>query len=61
MLRRGQEDGELRSDVDVELIGDLFSGPMLVRTVMRPDAELPENLAENIVDAVLEGLRPTKS
>jgi AcrR family transcriptional regulator len=61
VLRRGQEEGELRSDVDVELIGDLFSGPMLLRTVMRPEAELPENLAENIVDAVLEGLRPARS
>jgi hypothetical protein len=32
---------------------------MLVRTVMRPEAPLPENLAETIVDTVLEGLRPS--
>lgn len=60
VLRRGQQNGEIRSDLDVELIGDLFSGPMLVRTVLRPDAELPDGLAEEIVDTVLEGLRPGK-
>ncbi|UUU21527.1 TetR/AcrR family transcriptional regulator [Streptomyces sp. DSM 40750] len=59
VLRRGQANGELRADVDLDLAGDLVFGPMLVRTVMRPDAELPENLAESIVDTVLEGLRPS--
>jgi hypothetical protein len=34
---------------------------MLVRTVLRPDGDLPEDLAERIVDAVLEGLRPVSS
>ena len=58
MLRRGQANGELRADVDIELLNDLFVGPMLVRTVLRPDAELPEGLAEQIVDTLLEGLRP---
>lgn len=60
VLRRGQRDGELRDDVDIEVINDLFVGPMLVRAVMRPDAELPEDLAEQIVDTVLAGLRPAK-
>ena len=59
VLRRGQDNGELRADVDIDLAGDLVFGPMLVRTVMRPDAELPEDLAEKIVDTMLEGLRPT--
>ncbi|MGW4976637.1 TetR/AcrR family transcriptional regulator [Streptomyces mirabilis] len=61
VLRRGQRDGELRDDVDIEVINDLFVGPMLVRAVMRPDAELPEDLAEQIVDTVLAGLRPDRS
>ncbi|MEV6808011.1 TetR/AcrR family transcriptional regulator [Streptomyces sp. NPDC051132] len=61
VLRRGQRDGELRPDVDVELANDLFVGPVLVRSVMRPEAELPEDLAEQIVDAVLAGLRPVSS
>ncbi|GAQ65942.1 MULTISPECIES: TetR/AcrR family transcriptional regulator [Streptomyces] len=58
VLRRGRDNGELRADVDLDLVGDLVFGPMLVRTVMRPEAPLPENLAETIVDTVLEGLRP---
>jgi AcrR family transcriptional regulator len=58
ILRRGQRDGELREDVDVELMNDMFVGPMLFRTVMRPDADLPAGLSEQIVDTVLEGLRP---
>ncbi|MFF8945823.1 TetR/AcrR family transcriptional regulator [Streptomyces sp. NPDC014864] len=61
ILRRGQENGELRTDVDVDLLNDLFVGPMLVRTVMRPDADLPEGLAEQIVDSLLEGIRPVSS
>ncbi|MFD5518331.1 TetR/AcrR family transcriptional regulator [Streptomyces sp. NPDC127066] len=60
VLRRGQENGELRDDVDVELLNDMFVGPMLVRSVMRPDTELPEGLAEQIVDTLLEGLRPAR-
>ncbi|NEB05115.1 TetR/AcrR family transcriptional regulator [Streptomyces sp. SID13726] len=61
ILRRGQANGELRADVDIELLNDLFVGPMLLRTVMQPDADLPEGLSEQIVDSVLEGLRPVSS
>ncbi|BAC73657.1 TetR family transcriptional regulator [Streptomyces avermitilis] len=59
VLRRGQENGELRADLDIDFVNDLFVGPMLVRTVLRPDGDLPEELAEQIVDALLTGLRPT--
>ncbi|MFJ3497242.1 TetR/AcrR family transcriptional regulator [Streptomyces sp. NPDC086091] len=58
VLRRGQLNGELRADVDIELLNDVFVGPMLVRAMLRPDAELPEGLAEQIVDTLLDGLRP---
>lgn len=61
ILHRGQANGELRTDIDVELINDMFFGPMLFRTVMQPDAALPEGLSEQIVDTVLEGLRPVSS
>ncbi|WLW58652.1 TetR/AcrR family transcriptional regulator [Streptomyces sp. YU58] len=61
ILRRGQREGELRTDLDVELMIDMVIGPMLLRTVMRPDADLPDGLAEQIVDSVLEGLRPQGS
>ncbi|CAM5386255.1 TetR/AcrR family transcriptional regulator [Streptomyces aurantiogriseus] len=61
VLRRGQENGELRADVDLELVNDLFTGPMLVRSLLRPDADLTEGLAEQIVDTLLAGLRPVSS
>ncbi|MER5597152.1 TetR/AcrR family transcriptional regulator [Streptomyces sp. NPDC002265] len=61
ILRRGQRNGELRADVDVELANDIFVGPLLVRSVMRPDSDLPEDLAERVVDTLLEGLRPAGS
>ncbi|MEU1176388.1 TetR/AcrR family transcriptional regulator [Streptomyces sp. NPDC005820] len=58
VLRRGQQNGELRADLDLELVNDIIIGPMLVRAVLRPEAELPEDLAERIVDTLLAGLRP---
>ncbi|MEV5841589.1 TetR/AcrR family transcriptional regulator [Streptomyces sp. NPDC048179] len=58
VLMRGQRNGELRADIDIDLANDMFTGPMLLRAVLRPDAELPEGLAEQIVDEVLAGLRP---
>ncbi|MFF5492776.1 TetR/AcrR family transcriptional regulator [Streptomyces aquilus] len=61
VLRRGRDNGELRADLDLEFVNDLFVGPMLVRAMMRPDADLPEGLSEQIVDAVLAGLRPVSS
>ncbi|MEU2058977.1 TetR/AcrR family transcriptional regulator [Streptomyces sp. NPDC013455] len=61
VLRRGRDNGEIRADVDLELANDMFVGPMVVRAVMRPDADLPEDLAVQIVDMVLDGLRPAGS
>ncbi|MGC5035451.1 MULTISPECIES: TetR/AcrR family transcriptional regulator [unclassified Streptomyces] len=61
VLRRGQENGELRTDVDLELLSDLFVGPLLVRSVLHADADLPEGLAEQVVDTLLQGLGPTGS
>ncbi|MFJ8050004.1 TetR/AcrR family transcriptional regulator [Streptomyces luteogriseus] len=61
VLRRGRENGELRTDLDLELLNDLFVGPVLVRAVLRPDADLPDDLAEHVVDTLLEGLRPGSS
>ncbi|WP_330457527.1 TetR/AcrR family transcriptional regulator [Streptomyces sp. NBC_00820] len=61
VLRRGQRNGELCADADIELVNDIVVGPMVVRAFMRPEAELPEGLAERIVDTVLVGLRPVSS
>ncbi|QNP73057.1 TetR/AcrR family transcriptional regulator [Streptomyces roseirectus] len=61
VLRRGQRDGDLRADLDLDLLNDLFVGPLLVRAILRPDADLPEGLPEHVVDTLLEGLRPVSS
>lgn len=55
---RAVEAGELRGDTDVELMDDLFLGPMLVRTIHRPDAPLPEDLADRVIRLLIEGLAP---
>ncbi|MFI2234913.1 TetR/AcrR family transcriptional regulator [Streptomyces chrestomyceticus] len=58
VLRRGRESGEVRTDRDIDLLADLFVGPVLSRAVLHEWADLPEGLAEEIVDTVLEGVRP---
>ncbi|NEB77747.1 TetR/AcrR family transcriptional regulator [Streptomyces sp. SID14478] len=58
VLRRGVADGELPADTDIEFASDLIAGPMLLRSVLRSDAPLVEDLPEQIVDTVLAGLRP---
>ncbi|MDX3231284.1 TetR/AcrR family transcriptional regulator [Streptomyces sp. ME19-01-6] len=58
VLRRGMASGEIRDDLDVELLADLFTGPMLSRTILHERKALPEGLPESIVDTVLEGVRP---
>ncbi|MEU0132622.1 TetR/AcrR family transcriptional regulator [Streptomyces sp. NPDC006296] len=57
-VRRAVDAGELRDDLDVELMNDLFLGPMLVRTVHRPEAALPDDLADRIIGTLLQGLAP---
>ncbi|MFG2141374.1 TetR/AcrR family transcriptional regulator [Streptomyces sp. NPDC048650] len=58
VLRRGVATGEIRGDHDVETLADLFVGPMLARAILHEWKELPEGLARDIVDLVLEGVRP---
>ncbi|MGR6970057.1 TetR/AcrR family transcriptional regulator [Streptomyces cynarae] len=61
ILRRGQRNGELRTDVDIDLMNDMLVAPMLVQSLLRPEAPLEEGLSERIVDTALEGLRPVRS
>ncbi|MDT0549502.1 MULTISPECIES: TetR/AcrR family transcriptional regulator [Streptomyces] len=58
VLRRGVASGEIRDDLDIDLLADLFTGPMLARAILQEWKALPEGLAESIVDTVLEGVRP---
>lgn len=57
-VQRAVDAGELRGDADVELMDDLFLGPMLVRTIHRPDAPLPEDLTDRIIQLLIEGVGP---
>ncbi|WP_371563008.1 TetR/AcrR family transcriptional regulator [Streptomyces canus] len=61
ILRRGQLKGELRTGIDLELTIDMFVAPLLIRTFVRHDPDLPDGLPEQIVDTVLHGLRPVGS
>lgn len=58
VLRRGVANGEIRTDRDLETVADLFVGPMLARALLHEWKELPESLPADIVDMVLEGVRP---
>ncbi|MEV7086730.1 TetR/AcrR family transcriptional regulator [Streptomyces sp. NPDC093085] len=58
VVRRGIADGEFRADLEPELINDLLVGPMLMHTVHRPGAPLPDDLAERILAAALQGVGP---
>ncbi|KUL38754.1 TetR family transcriptional regulator [Streptomyces sp. NRRL F-4489] len=58
VLRRGVAAGEIRADRDLATLADLFTGPLLARA-LRPEGQpLPEGFAEEIVDTVLDGVRP---
>ncbi|MEV0095286.1 TetR/AcrR family transcriptional regulator [Streptomyces sp. NPDC050738] len=58
LIARGVAEGAIRADVPIDVLNDILVGPMLLRTVMRPDAELPEDLSERLVDLALQGLKP---
>ncbi|MFJ3902187.1 TetR/AcrR family transcriptional regulator [Streptomyces sp. NPDC090025] len=57
-IRRGMDRGEIRADLDIEVVNDLLTGPMLSRVVLRPGSDLKPGLAEQFVDSVLEGITP---
>ncbi|MGW4232880.1 TetR/AcrR family transcriptional regulator [Streptomyces sp. NPDC004980] len=57
-VRRAVDAGELRDDLDVELMDDMFIGPMLVRTVHRPESALPDDLVDRVIRVLLQGLAP---
>jgi AcrR family transcriptional regulator len=61
VLKRGIAAGEIRADLDVELLMELFAGPMLARAVLRDWEPLEAGLSERMVDAVLDGVRASPS
>ncbi|WP_113703230.1 TetR/AcrR family transcriptional regulator [Nonomuraea lactucae] len=56
VIARGVATGELRPEVDVEMGLAILSGAMIWHTKWGPAGDLPEDLAERIVDHVLLGL-----
>ncbi len=57
VLRRWQEKGELRADIDIETAELLVAGPMLVyRVHWYPGKEPPPGLTERVLDAALYGI-----
>jgi hypothetical protein len=53
VLRRGMASGELRSDIDLEVVVAMLYGPMIVQTVYNWNPELDrETLPERLVEAV---------
>lgn len=60
LLEYGIASGEIRPELgeDLDLLSDMVVGPVLARATLRPDASLPEDLAERVVDTLLDGMRP---
>jgi AcrR family transcriptional regulator len=57
VLRRGIDAGELRADLDLDVVGALLVGPMLAQSVLNWDPNLDrETLAERLLDAVWPAL-----
>lgn len=55
VLLRGIERGELRSDIDKELVLDFLGGPIFYRLLIT-GAELDDELASHTVDLLIRGL-----
>ncbi|MEE4544217.1 TetR/AcrR family transcriptional regulator C-terminal ligand-binding domain-containing protein [Streptomyces sp. V4-01] len=62
LLERGIDSGEIRPELgaDLDLLCDMVVGPVLARATLRPDAPLPDDLAERVVDTLLTGMRPCR-
>ncbi|MGW4894486.1 TetR/AcrR family transcriptional regulator [Kitasatospora sp. NPDC004240] len=57
VVERGIATGELRGDLDAELLGDLLLGPILTRSVLWDESDLDDpELPATMVDALLTGL-----
>jgi AcrR family transcriptional regulator len=59
VLVRGVGSGELRSDLDVELVLAMLIGPILVQRVLRwhPDLDA-DKMPEQVVDLLMAGIAP---
>ncbi|WP_179816401.1 TetR/AcrR family transcriptional regulator [Allostreptomyces psammosilenae] len=58
VLERGVASGEIRDDVDLQVLGQALAGPMLAGTVLREGTAPTRETAARVVDLVLNGARP---
>jgi AcrR family transcriptional regulator len=57
VLKRGAERGELREDLDPELVADTLSGAVIVRRMVAgPEADGQSDRVETLVNLILDGL-----
>lgn len=57
VLRRGMDTGELRPDLDIEVVLAILSGPVLVQKLLRWNPMIDdEKLPQRLVDTVLAGI-----
>ena len=60
VLRRGMETGELRPDLDVNLVQLMLSGPLVLDNMSPPAGRIDsEQLPERVVDTILSGIACT--
>jgi AcrR family transcriptional regulator len=62
LIRLGQERGEVRRDLDPQLIIDLIAGPLFYHLILlpvMPSQPLSEELIEELIEAVFQGIAPT--
>jgi hypothetical protein len=55
LLRQAMKDGEIRSDLDPDMILDIFYGPLYLRLLVR-NAPLDEDFVDVVFDTVLSSL-----
>ena len=55
ILRRGIEVGEIRQDIDLEVVADMLGGPALTRVFLTGGAITPR-LVRKVVDTMLDGI-----
>ncbi len=57
VLRRGVERGDLRPDLDLELVLDVLGGPLFYRLLIT-GGPIDEQLAEGVAELILRGFAP---
>jgi len=60
MWRRGVDRGEIREEIDGEIVLDLIYGPMVFR-LLAGHGSLGDRESETVVQVVFHGLRPSKA